>query len=1488
METLNVEVGDVEEWLERFQCWVSIQDAVLTAGDDNARDSRKVAFLLSCIGSEGYKILKAYAAPAAPNTMEFDALIKLLQDNLAKKQSVVSETYKFNCTKQETAESLSLYMSRLKLAASKCEYGTSFDRMVKDRFICGLRSEKLRAHLINDTTITTAAEAMKKAEAREHSDASAHSMASSVNFAKSRHTNQTFQPPNKNVKNKNSKGDKPKIVCSRCTLRGHVAKNCQVKCRGCHQIGHLKANCQRRRVNNLIDVVTDAEESDVPATNVQQSDIAERESHLWFVRCHEESGGNVNHGVINMHGACNCDTTCCCDNSLNYNGNCKFNSGSMGEPVREITNDSNITHDIVNEKSIFVSTNSNTNEENCMNIDKMHTNSNSWLHENVESISDLHDNFGNLSAHSKFGNIECINKVNHLENDPTLTVMLNDKKVCMEFDTGASVSIMSKQNFESLKLTGTVLRPCEKILMVANGQSVTSMFKCNVCVKFRDIQRNLCLYVVNGPFPTLLGVDWIRELFGQDWLSRVIQVNSVGSAREKVIQSIKTSKIFDPGLGKVTGFKAKLDLKADYRPKFCKARPVPFALKEPIGKELDRMERDGILVKTDSSEFASPIVPVVKSDKSLRLCGDYKTTLNPNIDTKVYPLPVVEECFSEMKGGVLFSKLDIKQAYNHVLLNDEDRVLTTINTHQGLYMWTRLPYGISSSSAIFQSIMDKVLQGMRGVTCRVDDILITGRTMAEHIERLKEVIRRLEEAGFRCKWDKSEFLVEKVIYNGYEVSKNGIRACRSKAETLEKAHYPTCLSELVAFLGAVQYYSRFIPQMATVVEPLNKLRRAKEWHFGSEEKESFDALKKLLMSDRVLMFYDPDLPLRVDCDASAYGLGAVLSHVVDSVDHPIEFISRTLSTAERNYSQIEKEALGIVWSIKRFHRYLYARPFELYTDHQPLEFILNPHSNIPMMAAGRIQRWALILSAYQYTIKFRPTSKHGNADVCSRYPLPETKDEVNLGEAESPFTIFSLYMDEDKPLLNSELIAKFTKLDPLLGKILYQVQEGWMDDKKTSKVSDEATSDKEYQALYSRRHELSYEQGCILWGDRVIVPEKLRSEMLKMLHATHMGMTMMKRLARNYVWWPGLDHDVEALVKQCNACQVNQRLPSKSVPHPWIPPTEPWSRIHLDFAGPFKQKMWLIVVDVYSKWLEVDNMGMNTKSSHLIKKLRSMFARFGLPKVLVSDNGPQLTSAEFKQFCLRNGINHIPTPAYHPSTNGQVEVYCGKFKRALEKMSMDSQDLDLDVSNWLLSYHNTPHSFTGVEPSLLMIGRRLRSAISLVHPLSNSRALKQQVKQEQQIVEGNQTLRRFVAGDKVLYRDVLHNEWRPGVIKNGSNKQYEVAATDGSDKCVWKHVDHIVLSTAPTQVNPPPIGMGKVNFPCPVTTGQHELSANVQSPQPSSMSTLDNNQILPDNDTNIINHSGDNSNTTEINNMINRPKRAVRPVDRLSYEKLGG
>ena len=605
---------------------------------------------------------------------------------------------------------------------------------------------------------------------------------------------------------------------------------------------------------------------------------------------------------------------------------------------------------------------------------------------------------------------------------------------------------------------------------------------------------------------------------GQKQVSQLVQVEAQSvrvPTKEERLEKIKKSPVFSTGMGSVVGYEAYLELKPEAQPVFRKSRPVPFALKPKICETLERMESDGILQRVDHSKFASPMIAVPKENGDIRICGDYKSTLNPALETKQYPLPCIEDCFAPMSGGQVFTKLDIRQAYNNLCLREEDQVLTTMNTCLGLFKWKRLPYGISSSTAIFQQTMDQVLQNLDGCVCRVDDILVTGRTEDEHLTTLEEVVRRLETAGFRCNLSKTRFLQDEVTYLGYRINRSGYRPAESKVDTLLRAPYPSNLTQLVSFLSAVNYYARFMRNLSTVAEPLNRLRRQGEkWKFGKVEQAAFDQLKKQLTSTAVLIPYDPDLPVKVDTDASTVGIGAVISHVLpDGTERPIEMASRTLTKSEKNYAQIEKEALSLVWGIQKFHRYVFARKFTLVTDHKPLIYILKENKQIPDMATSRITRWAIILSAYQYQISYRPTEKHSNADVLSRFPLECTEKE----DTQVADVLFNSFVD--KPLINFETIRKFTHTDVTLSKVRRFIRSGWPERWTGS-------SEEEVKPYIQRRTELSVEYDCVMWADRVVVPTKLRKDVLEMLHVAHQGVVAMKALARSFVWWPGVNEQI--------------------------------------------------------------------------------------------------------------------------------------------------------------------------------------------------------------------------------------------------------------------------------------------------------------------------------------------------------------------------
>ena len=555
--------------------------------------------------------------------------------------------------------------------------------------------------------------------------------------------------------------------------------------------------------------------------------------------------------------------------------------------------------------------------------------------------------------------------------------------------------------------------------------------------------------------------------------------------------------------------------------------------------------------------------------------------------------------------------------------------------------------------------MDAVLQGIPGVICYIDDILITGKDEESHLRSLKEVFQRLEKHGFRLKQGKCEFLLSAIEYLGHQISKNGVQPLRSKVAAIEQAPTPTNIQELRSFLGLLNYYGKFIPNLSTILHPLNALLRAdQKWIWNKECTEAFRLAKRHLTSAQLLTHYDPTLPLTLAADASAYGIGAVISHSYpDGSERPIAFASRTLSPSEKNYAQLEKEALLLVFGVKKFHRYLYGRSFTLLTDHQPLTTILGPKKGISSLAAARLQRWAILLSAYKYIIKYTKSQAHSNGDGLSRLPLPATNSHP--GKEDS---IFNVCQVQALPVSFRD-IQQATRRDKLLGEVLSYTQMGW-----PNQVTWELTP---YKA---RANEIGIEANCLMWGTRVIVPEKLQARVLKVLHKNHPGITRMKAIARSYFWWHRLDKSIEELAKSCTACQVIQTSPAAAPLHPWVWPDAPWKRLHVDFAGPFMGKMFFIIIDAHSKWPEVMTMSATT-AKHTIDALQSVFAHFGLPEQFVSDNGPQFTSEEFAQFMRDCGTKHIRCSPYHPSSNGLAERFVQTFKRAMRAGQKDEPSI---------------------------------------------------------------------------------------------------------------------------------------------------------------------------------------------------------------------
>ena len=720
-----------------------------------------------------------------------------------------------------------------------------------------------------------------------------------------------------------------------------------------------------------------------------------------------------------------------------------------------------------------------------------------------------------------------------------------------------------------------------------------------------------------------------------------------------------------------------------------------------------------------------------------------------------------------LQEGKRFTTLDLSHAYNQLVLDEDSQELVTINTHRGLFRYRRLPFGIASAPAVFQKTMDVILQGMSRVTCYLDDILVTGVTAEEHLRNLDEVLTRLKKHGARLRKDKCKFMESSVEYLGHRIDQEGIPATTSKLQTISEARN---VQELRSFLGLLNYYGRFIPNLSSLIHPLHKLLcKNAAWKWSQSCESAFNRAKQALLSSNALVHYNPSLPLKLAGDASAYGVGA---HVMeDGSERAIAFASRTLSPSEQNYAQLEKEALSLVFGVKKFHAYLYGRQFTLTTDHKPLTTILGPKQGIPTLAAARLQRWALLLAAYTYQIKFRSTGHHANADSLSRLPLPAVSQE---GAAIEP-TLFNISQLESLPVTSTQL-RTCIRQDCTLSKVLRCTKEGWP----------ERCNDITLKPYWHRRHEITIEQQCVLWGIRVVIPEKLRGKLLEELHRDHPGMSRMKAVARSYMWWPGLDGDIERLARSCLACQSVKYTPPL---HPWVWPTRPWERVHLDFAGPFQGSMFLVAVDAHSKWPEVEIMPTTT-SAKTIEVLRKMFAAYGLPEQIVTDNGPQFISDEFTLFTRQNGIKHFRSSPYHPATNGLAERFVQSMKTALKAGASDGGTLPQRLSSFLLTYRSSPHATTGVCPCSLFLRRHVRTRLDLLRPDLGTHVSNKQA-QQKKAHDRKSREREFMVGQSVMARNLRPGPaWVPAVVvERFGPVSYRV---ETSDQQLWKrHVDHL-------------------------------------------------------------------------------------------------
>ena len=872
------------------------------------------------------------------------------------------------------------------------------------------------------------------------------------------------------------------------------------------------------------------------------------------------------------------------------------------------------------------------------------------------------------------------------DNDFHVTLYTNDKPLQVELDTGAKCNIVSFQTIKEIGLSHK-MQPSSLFIRGVHGQSVKAVGSIILPCMYKGVVKDVEFQVLDGAKNiNLLGrTDCIR--FG--FIARVYKVSASESC-QPIVDRYKD--VFGDEIGCLPGeFDIKIDENAT--PVVHPPRSVPAPLRDKVKQELERLENANIIKKvTEPTPWVSSMVVVSKKDKDrVRICID-PSDLNKAIQREHFPMNNIDDIATRLSGSRYFSTLDANMGYFQIKLSERSSYLTTFNTPFGRYRMLRMPMGARCSADKFQSALVEAFGGIEGVEIVQDDILIHGKTMAEHEQRLVRVLQKCREINLKLNKKKCHIGLQEVNYVGHKITSEGLKPTDERVKAISSMKSPENVKELETILGMIAYVGKFIPSLSELTAPLRELKKQENWYWNNEHQTAFEKIKAELTSDRVLKYYDVNKPLLISVDASCKGLGAAA--IQDGA--VIAYASRALTPTEQRYAQIEKEMLAVVYGCTKFHKLVYGKnDVTVESDHKPLETLLKK----PMCAAPmRIQRMRLKLEPYTFNLIHISGKSIGLADCLSRFPQDGSANDISIDEELMVCKIDTLAFKWHSEIENA------TKNDEDMLTLKTVIFNGWPSYKQSLPNS--------IIPYWDVRDQLSMYNGIVYKGERIVIPKSLRTKLLGILHQSHMGIVKTKRRARDMIYWPGLNTQIEEMVRKCEFCLENHRKQQKEpmTIHPL--PILPWNKVGTDLFE-FEGIHYLIMVDYYSNFIEVSPLHRDTRAACVIKQIKMNIARYGIMETLISDNGPQFTSSEFEDFARKYQINHITSSPTHQQSNGLAEEGVKQVKDLMKKCKQSGQDFFLA----LLDLRNTPRDDVLGSPMQRLQGRRAQTSLPIADSL---------------------------------------------------------------------------------------------------------------------------------------------------------------------------
>ena len=918
-----------------------------------------------------------------------------------------------------------------------------------------------------------------------------------------------------------------------------------------------------------------------------------------------------------------------------------------------------------------------------------------------KSLRSLNDDFGDsddentfqISIHS--GNGE---KAKH----PLFKVNIRETWLTLMADSGSSINILDENDYKKLANRPELEDTSTRVYPYKSIKPLKMLGKFETTIATKDgATSQEAIYVAEGAGGSLL--SWRAS----QKLGLIAIASPLATEPKPGLQHlVQEYEDLFTGLGKLKDYQVHLHIDESVQPSAQPHRRVPFHVRKQLEEQLERDECNGVIERVEGpTPWVSPIVvaPKPKQPGKIRMCVDMRQA-NKAVQRERHITPTIKEVIGDLNGATVFSKLDLNQGYNQLELAPESRYITTFSTHIGLRRFTRLNFGICSAAEIFQNAIRETLSGIEGAINISDDILVYGRTQDDHDRALKETFERLRAKGLTLHRGKCVFSENSLEFFGYVFSDKGISVDPKKVEAIVNLQPPSDATEVRSLLGMSNYCSRFIPAYATLTQPLRELtQKDTPWEWTDLHDRTLKQLKNALAEAPVTAYFDPDKPTEINVDASPVGLGAILAQTdpASGNKHVVAYASRSLTAVEQRYSQTEREALAVVWGCEYYHLYVYGKPVVVNTDHKPLVAIYN---NLQSKSPARIERWALRLQPYQVTVAYKK-GEDNPADYMSRHPEKSTTPNSRQERVAEEFVDYIAHTSAPKAL-KLEDIAEATHQDPTLQAVVDAMHTNdWFEPAKRLDIN--LTT---FRALERVRGELTIcSTFCIiLRGTRIIIPEAMQQHVIDLAHEGHQGIAKTKSLLREKVWFAGIDDAVEKKVKSCLACQAATPETKREPLHMSSLPEGPWREVSVDFKELSGGGYLLVIYDDYSRYPVVEVI-TSVSSQVVIPRLNKIFAEFGVPEILRSDNGPPFNGKEFAEFARRIGFHHRRVAPLWPRANGEAERFMRTLKKSIEAAKVEHRPWQEELCELLRNYRATPHCTTGKPPATILFNRPMRT-----------------------------------------------------------------------------------------------------------------------------------------------------------------------------------